>query len=201
MAYRREAEAEGALIERPRPGGGNRAVKTSAWMGWFILLLTVSGCTSEPHGDGDRPGSVATAVSTRPSPPDVAGPPADSTADADDAVTELEIYFRSLNAGDFAAAYLVWGDSGRTSGQTLDEFREGYRLTARIDASVGPPGRIEGAAGSRYVELPVVLEATTDAGEAQHFRGSYVMRRVVVDGAAPSQRKWHIYSAEMREAE
>ena len=64
---------------------------------------------------------------------------------------------------------------------------------------MGEPGRIEGAAGSRYIRIPVEVRATTADGAAQCFRGSYTLRRGVVPGATEEVRRWRIYSAELRE--
>jgi hypothetical protein len=66
---------------------------------------------------------------------------------------------------------------------------------------VGAPGRVEGAAGSRYVEIPVVVRARTRAGKAQRFEGTYTLKRTVVDGATPAQRSWRIASASLREVD
>jgi hypothetical protein len=67
-----------------------------------------------------------------------------------------------------------------------------------VTAQVGAPGRVEGAAGSRYVSVPVEVHATTTAGAAQCFRGTYTLRRAVVPGATVEQRRWHIASADLR---
>ena len=117
--------------------------------------------------------------------------------DAAAALAQLAGYFAAIGARDFGRAYRVWERGGSASGQTLAAFIEGFAHTATVDARLGPPGRIEGAAGSRYIEIPVRLQARTDAGEQQRFEGRYVLRRVVVDGATPTQRQWHIASAHM----
>ena len=57
---------------------------------------------------------------------------------------------------------------------------------------------IEGAAGSRYVEIPVRIAATLRDGSRESFSGHYVLRRSVVDGATAEQRAWRIYSAAIR---
>ena len=62
---------------------------------------------------------------------------------------------------------------------------------------MGEPGRVEGAAGSRYVEVPVTVRARTADGEEQVFEGSLTLRRAVVDGATPEQRRWRLYTADV----
>ena len=55
------------------------------------------------------------------------------------------------------------------------------------------------AAGSRYVEIPVELTATTNDGRTQRFQGTVTLRRSVVVGATLEQRRWHIYTAKIPE--
>jgi len=59
--------------------------------------------------------------------------------------------------------------------------------------------RMEGAAGSQFATVPVVIDAVLRNGQAQHFEGTYTLRRALVEGATPEQRRWHIYAAEMRQ--
>jgi hypothetical protein len=120
---------------------------------------------------------------------------ASQSGDRDAAVEVIRAYYASINAGEYRTAYHQWEDSGRASGQSFDDFAAGYARTERVEVDIGTPGRIEGAAGSRYLEIPVVLRAATAAGARQRFEGSYTLRRSVVDGAAPEMRRWHIYSA------
>ena len=101
--------------------------------------------------------------------------------------------------GDFARAYGLWSDGGRSSGQTPEQFAAGFADTARVEVLPGEPGDIEAAAGSRYVEIPVSVNATQRDGSVRKYIGSYVLRRAVVDGANAEQRAWRIGSAELRE--
>jgi hypothetical protein len=64
---------------------------------------------------------------------------------------------------------------------------------------VGAPGTIGAAAGSRYVDVPVEVFATTSSGELQHFEGKLTLRRSVASGATDDQRKWRIYTAEVHQ--
>jgi hypothetical protein len=109
-------------------------------------------------------------------------------------------YYAAIEARDYRAAYDLWGDCGRASGQTYEEFSRGFARTAHVEVEVGEPGRVEGAAGSRYVEVPVVVRARTVDGAPQRYEGTYTLRRAVVDGATPAQRRWHLSSAEIDRA-
>lgn len=57
--------------------------------------------------------------------------------------------------------------------------------------TVGSPGRIEGAAGSRYVTVPFVVDVTR-GGAVRTLHGVATLRRAVVDGATDAQRRWRI---------
>lgn len=117
-----------------------------------------------------------------------------------DAASVLRQYFSALSARDHARAYGLWSDGGSASGATLDQFTARFAQATAIDAQVGEPGVIEGAAGSRYVELPVTLRITRRDGSVQAQAGRVVLRRAVVDGASAEQRAWRIASADIRDA-
>lgn len=119
--------------------------------------------------------------------------------DVDDAVAVVHGYYAAIAARDFARAYGLWSDGGRSSGQTPEQFAAGFADTASVEVRPGEPGAVEGAAGSRYVEIPVSVTATRRDGSVHRYIGSYVLRRAVVDGASAEQRAWRIGSAELRE--
>lgn len=126
-------------------------------------------------------------------------PPVDEPADAQAAIAVVRTYYAAINAGDFGSAYAQWSDGGRASGQSPDQFASGFAATAGVSVQVGAPGRIEGAAGSRFVELPITLEARQVDGSLRRYGGRYTLRRSVVDGATPEQQSWRIASADLRE--
>jgi hypothetical protein len=71
-----------------------------------------------------------------------------------------------------------------------DGFRT-FRDTAVAAFHVGTPGRIEGAAGSRYVEVPLTVDLAAPTAPIR-LRGIATLRRAVVDGASDAQRRWRI---------
>ena len=145
-----------------------------------------TGLQVDPDGDGQ-----------------LAAPPAQDTGAAGptpaDAVVLLRDYYAAINAQDYARAYALWSDGGRASGQTGDQFRQGFAATRGVSVVVGAPGREDAGAGQRYVEVPVSLRATQADGSVRRFAGTYVLHRTVVDGATPEQRSWRIRSADLRE--
>lgn len=129
--------------------------------------------------------------------PGVAGDPA-QLAEARQRIVD---YYAAIDASDYERAYAAWGDEGRASGQTYLQFVAGFAETARVSVEVGEPGRIEGAAGSRYVQIPVVVTARRKGGQRERFEGSYTLRRAVVEGASASQRRWHLHDASLEQVD
>ena len=125
--------------------------------------------------------------------------PEASPAETDLAAAQAVIreYYDAIASRDYQRAYLLWGDSGRSSDQTFEEFRAGFRNTAAVDVRIGEPGRIEGAAGSLFIEIPVQIEAEQVSAGVQRFAGSYTLRRAVVEGASEAQMRWHIFAADI----
>ena len=140
-------------------------------------------------------------VPAAPVPPAPPTPPAPPEPAASDAVAVIRGYYQAINAGNYPRAYASWGDGGRASGQTADQFAHGFSDTARVTVRTGEPGRVEGAAGSRYVTVPVAVEAVQADGSVHHYDGTYTLRRAVVDGATDEQRQWRISDADLREVE
>jgi hypothetical protein len=113
-----------------------------------------------------------------------------------EAVAAVRAYYDALRTGDVARAYSAWSDGGRASGRTPEQFAAGVEGLAIASVSTGEPGRVEGAAGSRYVEVPVTVTSRARDGREVRQVGSFVMRSSQVEGAP---RGWHIASAELRE--
>jgi hypothetical protein len=115
-----------------------------------------------------------------------------------DAVAVVREYYRAIDSLDYAHAWSLWSDGGRSSGQTLQQFADGFANTAHVVIDTGAPGAMEAAAGSRFIQVPVTIEATTRDGGTQRYSGTYTLRRAMVNGATPEQRAWRIASASLR---
>jgi len=110
------------------------------------------------------------------------------------AVQVVRDYYAAVQRHDYRTAYAIW-----SGGKSFAAFRRGYAGTARVTMTPLPPFRIEGAAGSAFVDVNVRIDARRTDGRAQHFSGSYTLRRVNdVDGASAAQRRWQIVSARLR---
>jgi heat shock protein HslJ len=108
--------------------------------------------------------------------------------DRSDPVTTLVSYFAAVNARDYRRAYRFW-DSPPSS---FEQFARGFDDTDRVRLLVESSARPEGAAGSAYAQMPVIIVSTTRTGNERVFAGCYVLRRSNVQ-----DRGWQIYRAEV----
>ena len=177
---------------------------------WTSALL-LAACSS-PHERGAQSAadSAAPASDSARSPSDSgkggvsASAPLPSTTAraADDSLTTPENvirdFYAAVNAHDYARAYAAWGSGGPPGHPTEQAFAAGYATTDSVRVDVGAPGRMDAAAGSRYVTVPVTVHAFMRGGRESVYAGSYDLRRVVVDGASAAERRWHLYRATLR---
>jgi hypothetical protein len=117
----------------------------------------------------------------------------------EDAIAVIRSYYEAINSGDFDRAYMLWSDSGRSSGKSPQQFAAGFADTTGVSIEMQTPGDVDAAAGSRYIEVPVTITGTHRDGSQHRFAGKYVLRRAMVDGATPEQRQWRIASADLGE--
>lgn len=118
---------------------------------------------------------------------------------AQGAANVVQIYYALLEAKKYEPAWKVWQDEGRASGMTFDEFKESFSKYREYHANIGAPGRIEGAAGSLYVEVPVQVYGRLNTGDEFNMLGSVQLRRVNdVPGSTAEQRKWHIAASNVK---
>ena len=125
------------------------------------------------------------------------GAPAIAAVDTADPAGVVRRYYGAIQSGDYEAAYALWGQSGAASGQSRSQFAAGFAQTSQVHVTIGDSIQVEGAAGSQYATVPVSVDAVLKDGRRQRFVGSYTLRRVMVDGASPEQRRWHIEKAQL----
>jgi hypothetical protein len=114
-----------------------------------------------------------------------------------DAVQLIRNYFRWINQKKYQGAFDIWEkheDGNAANGQSFAKFKNGFGDTASVRVEIGEPGEIEGAAGSNYIEIPVIISAMTKSGQAQKFAGTYTMRSSNV----ADDRSWYFYSARVK---
>jgi membrane-bound inhibitor of C-type lysozyme len=103
----------------------------------------------------------------------------------------VETYFALVESGRSAEAAKL-----RRDGQVYD-----VRPFARLNALIGGPRRVEGAAGSLYVDVPVVLYGRYATGGEYHASGKAILRRANdTPGATAEPREWRIEAIEVKTA-
>lgn len=121
--------------------------------------------------------------------------PFDKTS-AQGAAQIVQTYLALIEAGKYRQAWALWSNDGKTSGKTADAFAESFSRYAEYHAEIGAPGRIEGAAGSLYVDVPVVAYGRLTSGAAFNRKGTVTLRRCNdVPGCTAEQREWRISAA------
>ena len=162
-----------------------------------LLPACVDGRGSPPSADAAAPAVPDTYAGRGETSTQDQGTDEESTHDAQDAVEVIHEYYRAIAERDFDRAYRAWGSAGPPE-QTRESFEAGFADTKSAEVRTGEPSRVEPAAGSRYVQVPVTIVSTTTSGAVQRFEGTYTLRRSVVDGAPPSDRTWHLHRASIR---
>jgi hypothetical protein len=95
----------------------------------------------------------------------------------------------------FGEARKLWAGGAPQSQMSDSEFAAQYRAYSEAHLQSGAPGDIEGAAGSLYIDIPVVLYGRMANGRQFSRSGTATLRRVNdVPGSTEEQRLWHIAS-------
>jgi hypothetical protein len=104
----------------------------------------------------------------------------------------MQHYGALLEQHRFADAAALWGDAAAAAA-----FARQFGDSSESHLQVGKPGDSEGAAGSIYVTVPVVVYGRA-SGDAFSRPGSATLRRVNdVPGSTEAQRRWHIERIEL----
>lgn len=93
----------------------------------------------------------------------------------------------------FTEAEKLWGDAAVAKKMTAE-----LKAYSEAHLQVGKPSGMEGAAGSSYITVPIVLYGTL-SGKTASRRGDVTLRRVNdVPGSTEAQRRWHIERVEWK---
>src|SRR5204863_5786985 len=90
-----------------------------------------------------------------------------ASSTAEDAVQLIRNYYRWINQKKYQGAFNIWEkreDGYAVNGQSFEKFADGFSDTASVSVEIGAPGEIEDAAGSNYIQIPVVISATSTDG-------------------------------------
>lgn len=106
----------------------------------------------------------------------------------------ISSYYDAIAAHDYARAYTYW--QGGPPGQTLAQFAQGFAGTADVGVVVALSLHTGAAAGSAYMDAPLLITATNQ-GQPQLFAGCMVTRKsnVPVGDATIPDPNWYLYRA------
>jgi hypothetical protein len=104
---------------------------------------------------------------------DAAAEPPASTGNA---LRVVQAYEQAIDAGNYPRAYTYWENNGQASQQSYTVFVQGFAQTDNVTLTIGQ-AQTNGAAGSAYTEVPVVVLAQQRDGSRQSFCGNYRLRQ------------------------
>lgn len=116
-----------------------------------------------------------------------------------DPVGLVRSFYNAINRKEYQRAfgYLKLGSDM----PEYNSFAAGYADTVSVNLTTGEPSS-EGAAGSVYAGVPVVLVAAHTDGSLHKYWGCYVARRPNIgQGNQPPPSEWTIYSAFVKEGD
>lgn len=157
----------------------------------FSLLCACGGAVER----NEAANGVAAANAAEAS-PDVAAEVGANGRSPEAAADVARRYFALAGKGRLAEAARLWADDGLAT--VFAAGLSGYR---RLTAQIGAPGRVEGAAGSAYVDVPVRIEGRSASGERSGRNATVTLRRANdVPGSTAEQRRWRIERIDMEES-
>jgi hypothetical protein len=181
-------------------GGGERNAQDTD--------LNAAAAPPAPAQNAPAGNAAAEAPLNPPGPGEPGGLPDDRTpiseapfaqTSAQGAANVVQTYQALLEEKKYPEAWRLWSDGGRASGMSQAAFAASFDRYRGYHAQIGAPGRIEGAAGSLYVEVPVQVYGRLKSGEAFTMLGPVRLRRCNdVPGCTAEQRKWRIAGSGIR---
>ena len=155
---------------------------------------------SAPPGVKDSAPAAAPQPGTGGGLPDERIPIAEPEASVDPKSAEaagqmVQHYGALIEEGRFGEAEKLWGDAGAAGREAAD-----LKSYSEAHFEVGKPTGMEGAAGSTFITVPIVLYGRLSGGKSFNRSGNVVVRRVNdVTGSTEAQRRWHIERIEWSE--
>ena len=100
----------------------------------------------------------------------------------------VQQYAALIEQKKWADAEKLWGNSDAAKALTAE-----LKNDAEAHLQIGKPADMEGAAGSSYITVPIVLYGKDSKAAEFHRPGKVTLRRVNdVPGSTDAQRHWHI---------
>ena len=167
------------------------------------ILIILTACSRQEEGADDSVAPTETGTPEAVAPVEnVVAVPVPDQRSPQAAVAVLTAYFDAIADQRYAGAYRLWSDGGRASGMSAAAFAASFASFADYRGQIGAPGRMEGAAGSSYIDIPVEITGQLKSGGRFKQTGTMTLRRVNdVPGATPEQLQWRIYKADLTPSE
>ena len=169
-----------------------------------IAALLLAACDQQTARNQPVPNESASTVQNQAIPPPATGPnartplaepkgPIDPKS-AEAAGQVVQHYGALIEQGRWTEANALWGDE-----RAAYRFHTNAGARAReIHMEIGKLGNSEGAAGSIYVTVPVILYGELENGAKFRRSATVVLRRVNdVPGSTQAQRQWHIQQIDL----
>jgi membrane-bound inhibitor of C-type lysozyme len=182
-----------------RSGSGARY--TGMGLQWWTKGLTEGQLARLKPGEdiASAPGVACSAKPVEPPEPGTPGGLPDDRTPISEAPFTPESAQGAANVVQTYYADLAMGRADEAAKLRADGVAPDLSPYAEYHAQVGGPGAIGAAAGSLYVEVPVVIYGRLKTGAEVHQSGKAVLRRVNdVPGSTPAQRRWHIERIDLK---
>jgi hypothetical protein len=153
-----------------------------------LVLAQLLGCAGGDVRGASDSGTAARSGAT---------PPPDSLGRrAEDAAATVRSYMASLTQRDYARAAMLWEEGADPGAGDSAAFARAHGDTTWTAFDVGAPGPVEGAAGSRFIVVPIIAAGTTADRPPLRLHGRVTLRHSVVEGASEAARRWRIQRVE-----
>ena len=169
-----------------------------AWHLAAVLGLCACRPTVQPQPESRRqapaaPSSIQAAPAANVALPDDRTPLAEPHGTIDPKSAEaagqvVQQYAALLEERKDPQADALWGSAAEA-----ERFRSSLGRYSSVHFEIGKPGDTDGAAGSIYDTVPVIVYGTLDGGADFRRAAQVILRRVNdVPGSTDAQRRWHI---------
>jgi len=170
------------------------------------LLLLLAACSRQEQRSEPAANEAAPAVNESPPmpiPPTEPGPTGPAVAESPNspeaAAAVLRDYFRLIDQKEFVEAHRLWSSSSEDDDLSDGAFAGSFDRYRTYRAEIGTPGRVEGAAGSLYVDIPVTVTGELAEGGSFRLVGPVTLRWVnEVPGATAEQLQWRIVRSALK---
>jgi hypothetical protein len=117
----------------------------------------------------------APASPAQPATPAALPTPAAVTGDEVAAIQTVLDYYDAINQQAYDRAYRLWAQNGAASGQTLDQFKQGFDGTVRASVQIGKTSAQAGAV-SVPIAIASVVNVSAQEQQLRRFNGAYTVQ-------------------------